>query len=341
MTTAAPLVSIIVPVRDGEPFISGTLDSALAQTYPQIEVIVVDDGSRDGTRALVEARAARDPRLRLIVQSNKGVAAARNRAIADARGEFIAPLDADDLWEPTKLERQVARMLEGGDRVGLVYCWWMWIDSAGAVLDRSPGWDVEGDEADALLQVNYTGNASVPLFRRSFLEAAGGYDESLRARGAQGCEDWDAAVKVAERSEVAVAPSILVGYRRRSDSLSTRRGTMWRSYLLMMESVRQRRPDLSAAVDRRSRGQFAMYLAGVSFWSGAYLDAVAWSARAVGSGVAFEVLPHVTRVLPKALQPDGGRRSRRIVQPGMPFAGWDLPAPLIPYDRIYARRFTR
>src|SRR6267378_894238 len=115
MVDKDPLVSVILPVRDGESSIGDTLESALGQTYRNIEVIVVDDGSRDRTRAIVEARALRDSRVRVIGQNNRGLAASRNRALAIARGEFIAPLDADDLWDPTKMERQVHRMTEAGD----------------------------------------------------------------------------------------------------------------------------------------------------------------------------------------------------------------------------------
>src|SRR5206468_11089124 len=142
-------------------------------------VIVVDDGSRDRSAASVGARASRDRRLRLSRQANRGVAAARNGGIAASRGELIAPLDADDIWDPSKIERQVARMLELGEDTGLVYCWWLWIDSDNVVLDYSPQWRVEGASADALLQVNYVGCASNPLFRRSHLAAVGGYDETL------------------------------------------------------------------------------------------------------------------------------------------------------------------
>src|ERR1051325_8123716 len=118
----APLVSIIVPVCNGESSIADALASALGQTYKTVEVIVVDDGSRDRTREIVEAIARRDGRVRLVTQDNRGVAAPRNRALADATGDLVAPLDADDLWDPQKIERQVRRMLKAGDDTGLVYC---------------------------------------------------------------------------------------------------------------------------------------------------------------------------------------------------------------------------
>jgi glycosyltransferase involved in cell wall biosynthesis len=93
----APLVSVIVPVFNSEQFIVPAIQSALRQTYRNLEVIVVDDGSTDQTAELIAAEAASDPRVRIIRQPNSGVAAARNRGVAAARGEFIAPLDADDL----------------------------------------------------------------------------------------------------------------------------------------------------------------------------------------------------------------------------------------------------
>lgn len=336
---ATPLVSVLVPVHDGERFIGDTLDSALSQTYPSLEVVVVDDGSRDRTRAIVEARAAADPRIRLVTQANSGVAAARNRALAEARGELIAPLDADDLWDPTKIERQVRRMTDAGNDTGLVYCWWVWIDDTGAILDRSPHWQIEGYSADTLLQVNYTGPASVPLFRRRCLEQVGGYDVTLRARVGDSCEDWDVALKIAERFRVAVVPSLLVGYRRRRDSMSTQTDRMWRAHPVVMDGVRQRRPGIAEAAIRRSQAQFALSLAGVSFWSRDYGGAIRWTLRAGPSRLTFRVLPYAARLLwTHVLQRDRPRRP--VLRPNVPFDTLEMPQPLIPYDVIY-RSLTR
>jgi GT2 family glycosyltransferase len=336
---ADPLVSIILPVFNGESHIGETLDSALGQTYRNIEVIVVDDGSRDRTRAIVEARASLDSRIRVIAQANRGVAAARNRALAAGRGEFVAPLDADDLWDPTKLERQVRTMMAAGDDTGLVYCWWVWIDIHGTVLDRSPRWRLEGEVAEPLLQVNFTGSASVPLYRRRCLEEAGGYDATLHDRGAQGCEDWDVALKVAERSRVAVVPAVLVGYRRRRNSMSAESGRMRRSHGLMLDAAMRRRPQLRPIAIRRSRDQFALHLAGISFWAGAYRQAIGWGLQAMRSTLPLQVLPYIPRLFAKtALR----RRSRAsdTLRPGVQFSNCRIPQPLIPYDSIYDRRFS-
>jgi glycosyltransferase involved in cell wall biosynthesis len=101
-----PLVSVVVPVHDGERFLAAALESALAQDHPRLEVIVVDDGSRDGS-----ADVASSYPVRLLRQPNRGVAAARNAGLAAARGELIAFLDQDDEWTPDKIRRQVGHLL--------------------------------------------------------------------------------------------------------------------------------------------------------------------------------------------------------------------------------------
>ena len=105
--TGDPLVSCIVPVFNGERFLAQTLASIRAQTYESLEIVVVDDGSTDGTPAVVAAQGGPVAYLR---QNNRGQAAARNAGVRAARGEFVAFLDADDLWEPAKLARQMARL---------------------------------------------------------------------------------------------------------------------------------------------------------------------------------------------------------------------------------------
>src|SRR5947207_692803 len=105
-----PLVSIVVPTYNRAYCLPRTIDSALAQTYASVEVIVVDDGSKDDTAALVRARYGSDGRVQMISQQNAGVAAARNTGMAAARGDYVALLDSDDVWQPWKLELQMACM---------------------------------------------------------------------------------------------------------------------------------------------------------------------------------------------------------------------------------------
>jgi hypothetical protein len=333
---AGPLVSVILPVYNGELFVAQTVESALQQTYRNLEIIIVNDGSTDQTGSVVHALAERDPRIRVFHQPNCGVARARNLGLAEARGEYVAPLDGDDLWEPHKIEQQVRLMEQGGEAVGLVYCWWVWIDQKGRILDRSPSWEIEGDASDLLLQVNFTGNASVPLYRRRCLQAVGGYDESMERHGGRGCEDWDVALKVAARSKVAVAKQLLVGYRRLPDSMSTQCEVMWRSQQLLTRGAIERNPDVDRHLLQRSSDQFAMYVAGVLFRCGDYVRSARWALRAWRTGLLFHVLPYALLALFKRVFLSG-RSSAGTMRPGQALDQAKIAPPLIPYDRMYAQ----
>ncbi|MGE0815647.1 MAG: glycosyltransferase family 2 protein [Vicinamibacterales bacterium] len=332
---SVPRVSVVIAAYNADQFIEATCRSAMRQTFQAMEIVVVDDGSTDDTARIVQALSAEDPRIRLLRQPNQGVAAARNLAIAESSGEYVAPLDADDLWDPTKIERQVAALDAAAPDAAMAYCWWAWIDVAGRVLDRSPRWQVEGRVLDRLVEVNFTGSASVPLFRRDALEAAGGYDPVLRDNGCQGCEDWDVALRVAAAHPVVVVPATLVAYRRRDDSMSSACDTMWRSRLAVMKGLAERTPSITPAVLRRSQGQFALYLAGVSYWAGDTRGAFRWALRSGPLRLLAAVTPHVARLLVK--RPRGASGTLMRVPEDIRLAHLDLPEPLIPYDRIYAR----
>jgi len=176
------LVSIIVPCHNGARFLAEALDSALAQTHPATEVIVVDDGSVDDTPAVLTRYAGR---VRLLRQSrNRGPSAARNVGLRVARGEYVAFLDADDRFLPDKIARQAA-VLDARPDVGLVYSGWRFIDEQGRMLPGEGRPRGEGDLLPALL----LGNPIHPLaavVRRALVDEVGGFDETLR-----GCEDWD------------------------------------------------------------------------------------------------------------------------------------------------------
>ncbi|MGB6014954.1 MAG: glycosyltransferase family A protein, partial [Nodosilinea sp.] len=118
--TGSPLVSVIIPAYNAERFVGRTLEAVLAQTYTALEVLVVDDGSQDATGDIVRRYQQQDPRIKLLHQQNAGVAAARNLAVATAQGEFIAPVDADDIWFPHHIEAQVNCFLASPASVGLV-----------------------------------------------------------------------------------------------------------------------------------------------------------------------------------------------------------------------------
>ncbi|MBB1163326.1 glycosyltransferase [Aquariibacter albus] len=336
-------VSVLLAAYNAAATLDETLASALAQTHRDLELIAVDDGSTDDTAERLAAWAARDPRVRLLRQRNRGVAAARNRALREACGEFIAPLDADDLWAPAKLERLVAR-LRAAPAAGLAYSGWVVVDSAGRPLDRSPRWTVAGRALDRLAEVNFAGCASVPVFRHAALRAAPaplGYDPRLRDLDAQGCEDWDLLLRVAEGHEVAVDPAVLVAYRRHAQSMSASCAAMWRSGCRVLDELAARQPALPQAVLRAGRGQFALHLAGVAFWSGRPREALGWMLRARAPATVLALLPALLRLL--LARP--GRTAEAATARPLPLAAdgvYDetaLPAPRLPYARIWQRRW--
>jgi glycosyltransferase involved in cell wall biosynthesis len=320
------LVTVILPVYNGAEFVGCTLQSVMSQTYRNLEIVVVDDGSTDNTLAVLDAQAAGDPRVRLIIQDHAGVACARNRAIAEARGEFIAPIDADDLWVPEKIARQMSRLRMAGETAGFVYSWWVWIDGDGAVLDRSPRWRIEGMALEKLICINFCGNASVPLFRRHCLEEVGGYNEKLAAAKAGGCEDWEVVLRIAERYRIAVVPEVLLGYRQRPGTMSAACETMWRSQQMVIQGIRLLRPELKPALFRASANQFAMYLAALCFRLGDSRQALRWGFRA-GIRLPLAVSPYLLKLLlfrrrnkdPLVMRPGAKLVSSRIPEPGLPY----------------------
>ena len=255
------LVSVIIPAFNVAADIRQTLNSVLAQTYQAIEVIVVDDGSSDATAAIVEEFVTRDARIQLIRQTNAGVGAARNAAIRKARGKYVATLDADDLWFPEKLEKQVACIEQCGNETGLVYCWSQLISEDGELVDMSQFNTLEGRLRHAMVLQNLLGNASVPLFRAAALEKVGLYLTRAEQKGAQGCEDWDLYLRIAEIFSIRVVPEYLVAYRQNSSGMSRNAEGMTASYAVIMSRVRQRNDDLPAAAFRWSGGYFYLYLA--------------------------------------------------------------------------------
>lgn len=198
-TNTGPLVSVVVPSYNYGHLIGETLDSLAAQTYARWECVVVDDGSTDDTRAVVEARAARDPRVRYVRQENARQAAARNNGVRHSSGEYFQFLDSDDLLEPRKFERQV-EYLERHGEVDIVYSGVRYFTAGGggelshsrqySVWDDGRPWmpEVSG-RGRVLLERLLRNNIMVvnsPLVRRRVLEAVGEFDAGLTP-----VEDWD------------------------------------------------------------------------------------------------------------------------------------------------------
>jgi glycosyltransferase involved in cell wall biosynthesis len=271
-------VSILIPAHNAARTIERTLQSARRQTYPNIEIIVIDDGSRDATAEIVASHAAVDPCVRLFRQHNAGVAAARNYGLRQATGALIAPLDADDIWHPEKISRQVRRLSAEGTAAGVVYCWFTDIDEHDTIIEHRLDLDrYEGDVYAALVLGNFVGNSSVPLIRKALLDSIGGWDATLRSQGAQGCEDWLAYLQLAERCAFVLEPGFLVGYRRIAGAMSSDVQQMKRSANIVLGHVRTAHPELPRRLLRWSRAGFAYYSA-EAYWASGQAAAAARSA---------------------------------------------------------------
>lgn len=237
-------VSVVIPAFNAARTLGETLASARAQTHRDLEMIVVDDGSTDATADIALRHAVEDARIRLIRQDNAGVAAARNAGVAVARGDFVALLDADDIWAPTKIARQFDLFAQSGPRVALVYTWFALIDAQSQIIKFGRRTMHEGDVLEALAYYNFIGNGSAPLIRRTAIEEVGGFDPTLRARGGQGCEDWKLYFEIAERHHFAVVREALTGYRHTPGNMSSDVLQMLRSRDLCIADLLPRHPHL-------------------------------------------------------------------------------------------------
>ncbi|OQA21687.1 MAG: Hyaluronan synthase [Chloroflexi bacterium ADurb.Bin360] len=170
-TDESPLVSVVIPCYNAECFIQQTVTSVIEQTYRATEIIVVDDGSTDETASII----AQFDHVRYFYQPNSGPAAARNTGLQLSKGEYIAFLDADDLWMPEMLKRCVA-VLEAQPSVGAVHANWLPIDSNGQLLRQQSGWQPwRGDIFERLL-VHIPFNTSSIVWHRAWWHKIGGFD---------------------------------------------------------------------------------------------------------------------------------------------------------------------
>lgn len=181
-----PLISVVIPLYNARDVIRETIESVLAQTCRDYEIVVIDDGSTDASGDVVRSYGER---IRYIQQPNGGVAQARNRGIAAARGRYIALLDHDDLWAPDKLAKQAA-VLDAQPAVGLVVTDVVHIDRAGRSMNQlGPAYQPQQDFARLFVQ-GFVPTPSATLIRASILKAVGGFDEQFNSAGMDDHELW-------------------------------------------------------------------------------------------------------------------------------------------------------
>jgi len=254
-------VSVIIPTYNHARFLSQAIESALGQTQQPAEVIVVDDGSRDQTADVLAAFAGR---IRPLRQMNRGVAAARNAGAGLASGEFFAFLDADDIWLPPKLERQIACFLAESD-LGLVHCGVEEIDESGAGLKRRED-GLEGWVAHELLlfrRAVILGGGSGVMIPRAVFEDAGGFDERLSTSA-----DWDLYYRIASRWRVGFVREVLLQYRLHGSNMHGNVRAMERDMLFALGKAFDNTERKPGVARRRCYGNLHTALAGAFFANG-------------------------------------------------------------------------
>jgi hypothetical protein len=227
---------VVIPAFNAARTLPATLESVLAQTFADFEAILIDDGSTDATSAIAAAFARRDPRLRIVTRSNTGVADARNAGIQHARAPLVAPIDADDVWHATYLEKMHAALTSATGDTLFAFANFREIDPDSRVLGTAPAYRVDGRAFHRFLLKNFVGNGSGMLFRRAAALAVGGYERRLQHEfDAPGCEDWLLQLRLAGRGNVIAVGEYLVGYRRVPGCMSEDQVRMCRSRIHAFE----------------------------------------------------------------------------------------------------------
>jgi glycosyltransferase involved in cell wall biosynthesis len=216
-----PKVSIVMPVYNGEKHLREAVDSMLAQSFPDFELVIVNDGSTDRSVEIIEGYD--DPRIRLIENSlGKGVVGARNTGIANANGKYVAMMDCDDIAYPTRLEEQVA-FLDDHPDYGMVGAWSEMIDEESCVMGNFMSCPASPEAIPLLLLFNNCFTQSTVLIRKTALPE-GGYLYP-------GAEDYDLWVRIAQKAKVWNLQKVLVKYRVHTSSISFENATNISTYV--------------------------------------------------------------------------------------------------------------
>lgn len=231
--TMKPLVSVIIPTYNRAEFLKSAIGSVLSQTYQNFEVIVIDDGSTDGTREIITSFS--QDKIKYVYKSNGGQSSARNEGIRLAKGEYIAFLDSDDLWDPRKLEKQLA-CFQKDPSFGMVFTNYRSIDKDGKVLKEfqaEPGYVLSGNFIKDLLEIRFPSVPSSMMVKREAFEKVGYFNENLRIS-----EDLDVWVRIGLSFGVGYINEVLTSVRLHEDHLmrQTPRDQIWINSVHVLES---------------------------------------------------------------------------------------------------------
>lgn len=236
------LVSVVTATYNMAGFIAETLDSILAQEYPNLESLVIDDGSTDNTAEVLAPYVATG-RVRVIRQENAGQTVAKNRGIAESRGEFVAFCDADDTWRPDKLTKQVAAFAQD-ENIAVVFSDIHYMDGDGAPYEIQPMQRVGGRITAELLCDNFIPFPS-SIARASVLEEVGGFDETLSMS-----IDYDLWLRISVRYLLHYIPEPLASYRIWEGQMSKKMGERLENFFRLLERFLSENPDCVTQADK-------------------------------------------------------------------------------------------
>jgi glycosyltransferase involved in cell wall biosynthesis len=247
-------VSVVIPAFNAERFVAEAVDSVLAQTYSPVECIVVDDGSSDSTAEVVRGYG---PAVRLIQHENQGVAATRNLGAAQADGKLIAFLDADDLWEPTLLDRQLPRLQDIG--AVAVTCAMRVVDRQMCTLRTIRAEPFPTRQSMLLQEGPVAGPVHGMIIRRAVFDAIGGFDDELSTSA-----DWDFLFRLLAHGVIAYVDEPLFIYRPQPNSMSLDIELMERDMLLAYNKAFEREVELRP-IQQRAYARLHWMIGG-SYW---------------------------------------------------------------------------
>lgn len=253
-------VSVIIPAFNAQATLARTVRSAMAQTHADLEILVVDDGSTDATRALAESLAVEDGRVSVLHQANAGVAKARNLALSQVTSPFTTWLDADDIWHPTKIEKQLAIFNAQMTPPSLVYTGYRLIDAQDTVIPNFRTLaDTSGRTLCRQLASNFFSNVSSILVPTDLVRQFGGHDPRLRAWGMEGAEDFLLQMQLSTLGPITCCREALVGYRMHQANMSLGHSRAAQSNLKAIDLIAALQPDLPNWVLKLGRARTVGY----------------------------------------------------------------------------------
>lgn len=248
------IISVVIPVYNGESTITDTVQSVLRQTCLDFELIVINDGSSDSTLDILTE--FQDPRLRIFSYTNAGLSASRNRGIDLACGEYVSFVDADDLWTPHKLEAQFHALQENPE-AAVAYSWTDFIDERGNLLGYGIHHTANGYVFPNLLKFFFVGSGSNALIRKQVFDEVGQFDETLTS-----AEDLDMFLRIAARYQFSAVSEAQILYRITDNSMSRNVIRQERETLKVLDRAFAQEPGKSFAhLKRTTYANLYIYLA--------------------------------------------------------------------------------